>query len=81
MIQRKIFFKSTRVLLDNKSQVGDKSCGICDFLITNLFIILVRELKINYKFIGHMFVDAHFWQNGPMANKAQQHEKDGERKQ
>ena len=49
------FLKSIQVLLDNKSKVGDKSCGICDFLIKNLFIVLARELKINYKFIGHMF--------------------------
>ena len=47
------FFKSTQVLLDNKSLVGDKTCGICDFLIKNLFVVLARELKINYKFIGH----------------------------
>ena len=49
------FYKSTRVLLDNKYEVGDKFCGICDFLIKNLFIVLARELKINYKFIGYMF--------------------------
>ena len=34
------FLKSTRVLLDNKSEVGDKSCNISDFLIKNLFIVL-----------------------------------------
>ena len=50
-------------------------------LIKNLFIILVRELKINYKFIEHMFVDANFWKKGPMAEKVQQYKKDGERKQ
>ena len=26
-------------------------------------------------------VDAHFWQKGPMTEKAQQYERDGERKQ
>ena len=49
------FFKSTRVLLDNKSLVEDKSCSICDFLIKKSFMVLAKELKINYKFIGHMF--------------------------
>ena len=28
-----------------------------------------------------LFVDAHFWQKGPMVEKAQQYERDGERKQ